>query len=125
MTHASHLANLAFPEEGKEYPGEMIDLFSKALQIDQDARREFNLSLLSHEFRLILQVLVNKSFIMKDAWLSSTLSNRAFHEMIKRLENNNIVQCEKKSEDKRAKEVMLSKQISDWLNLEIAKNTNN
>ncbi|EGD58861.1 hypothetical protein Y88_0922 [Novosphingobium nitrogenifigens DSM 19370] len=68
---------------------------------------------------------MNKSFIMKDAWLSSTLSNRAFHEMIKRLENNNIVQCEKKSEDKRAKEVMLSKQISDWLNLEIAKNTNN
>jgi hypothetical protein len=33
MTHASHLADLAFTEEGKEYPDEIIDLFPRLFKL--------------------------------------------------------------------------------------------
>jgi hypothetical protein len=62
---------------------------------------------------------------MKDAWLSSTLSNRAFHEMIKRLENNNIVQCEKKVRGQEGKGSNAQQADFRLVDFEIAKNINN
>ncbi len=76
------------------------------LSIDK-AMRSFPFELLSHEARLVLQLLNNKSLIIKDAWLSSRLSNRAFHELLKRLEGNGIIHVAASETDRRTKSIAL------------------
>ncbi len=80
------------------------------LSIDK-AMRSFPFELLSHEARLVLQLLNNKSLIIKDAWLSSRLSNRAFHELLKRLEGNGIIHVAASETDRRTKSIALDPQF--------------
>lgn len=71
------------------------------------AMAEFGLNLLSHEFRLILQLLREQRLTVKDATLSSRLSSRAFYELLKRLANEGVLDIGRHPRDGRAKSIQL------------------
>ncbi|WP_404478571.1 MarR family transcriptional regulator [Novosphingobium sp. BL-52-GroH] len=77
----------------------------KLLELDSDMRAEFGSSLLSHDFRLILQATVSESLIVKDASASSLLSGRAFHQLLKRLETVGLIRFELNAHDRRSKSI--------------------
>jgi len=77
------------------------------VELDLRLRERLGLSLLSHEARLVLQLFQKKDVIVKDAWLSSLLSNRAFHELTKRMEADGVVGLYPNDADRRAKSLRL------------------
>lgn len=78
------------------------------LSVDSEMSESFHLDVFSHDVRLILQLLQKPQLIIKDAWLSSKLSSRAFHELLKRMAANGIVEVAPSEVDRRAKSIGLT-----------------
>jgi DNA-binding MarR family transcriptional regulator len=85
------------------------------LELDRELRLAFGTSLLSHDFRLIFQTIASSSMIVKDASVSSLLSGRAFHELLKRLETGGIIRFQANSDDRRSKSIMVDEGFVDML----------
>lgn len=83
-------------------------LVSGIIAMDDSVCEEFSTPVVSHEFRLILKLLINKQMIIKEAALSSKLSHRAFHTMVKKLEHDRILLVEQNSDDMRSKTITLN-----------------
>ncbi|WP_159982470.1 MULTISPECIES: hypothetical protein [unclassified Novosphingobium] len=96
--------------------GQVHDTIHKLLDLDQDLRATFGTSLLSHDFRLILQATVSKSLIVKDASVSSLLSGRAFHELLKRLETSGILRLQANPDDRRSKSIVVDDDFVELMN---------
>jgi len=86
---------------------DMGEVFEAILELDRAMRGRFALNMLSHEFRLILQLFTKKHLIVKDAALSSQLSSRAFYELLKRLEQERVLASGRHPDDGRAKSIQL------------------
>ncbi|WP_404478570.1 hypothetical protein [Novosphingobium sp. BL-52-GroH] len=78
------------------------------LNADASLRTVISNGLLSHEARLILQLAVKGGTIVKEAALSSWLSDRAFYELSKRLERDGVIRQETAPNDLRTKRMCLS-----------------
>lgn len=94
----------------------MHDTIRRLLDLDRELRSAFGTSLLSHDFRLILQAIVSNGMIVKDASVSSLLSGRAFHELLKRLENGGIIRFKSNPADRRSKSIVVDEDFVDLLN---------
>jgi DNA-binding MarR family transcriptional regulator len=86
----------------------LTSLTKEILEIDEKLYSDFGVSLLSNEFRTIFQIVQRPSLMVKDATLSSRLSSRAFHNLLKLLEARSIISLRKNGGDGRAKYVTLS-----------------
>ncbi|MFT4055858.1 MAG: hypothetical protein QM681_15250 [Novosphingobium sp.] len=78
------------------------------LDADASLRTIISNGLLSHEARLILQLAVKGGTIVKEAALSSWLSDRAFYELSKRLERDGVIRQKTAPNDLRTKRMCLS-----------------
>jgi hypothetical protein len=78
------------------------------LAIDVRVADNFQLNVFSHDARLVLQLLRKPRLIIKDAWLSSRLSSRAFHELVKRMQAGGIVDVTSSEVDRRTKSIGLT-----------------
>jgi len=87
----------------------------RLLELDRELRLAFGTSLLSHDFRLIFQTIASSSMIVKDASVSSLLSGRAFHELLKRLETGGIIRFQANPDDRRSKSIMVDEGFVDML----------
>ncbi|WP_156135389.1 MarR family transcriptional regulator [Novosphingobium malaysiense] len=98
------------------YNSKLIEsLFLMMLNVDANLRASFGTSLLSHEARLALQVSIHDNVIVKEAAISSLLSDRAFHELIKRLSDDGIIELQPNPNDKRSKSIVMNDEFSDFL----------
>jgi DNA-binding MarR family transcriptional regulator len=100
-------------------PGATIEghhTIRKLLELDLVLRSAFGTSLLSHDFRLILQAIASTSMIVKDASTSSLLSGRAFHQLLKRLETGGIIRFQTNPDDRRSKSIVVDEGFVDILN---------
>ncbi|KHK93580.1 MarR family transcriptional regulator [Novosphingobium malaysiense] len=90
-------------------------VIAKLLKIDEQLRQSFGHNLLSHEFRLILQVAIRESRNVKQASLASLLSGRAFHALLKRLAQCGIIQFASNPSDRRSKNITLAGDFENFL----------
>ena len=99
---------------------EVQSILAEFLELDRTVRADIGANLLSHEFRLILQLFNKEGLIVKDAALSSQLSSRAFYELLKRLEQDKVVCSKPHAQDRRAKSIYLCKEFAKRLASELA-----
>ncbi|EJU10297.1 hypothetical protein LH128_24657 [Sphingomonas sp. LH128] len=85
------------------------------LEADSSLRSIIPNGLLSHEARLILQLAVKGGTIVKEAALSSWLSDRAFYELSKRLERHGVIRQKTAPNDLRTKRMFLNDDLWDSL----------
>lgn len=77
-----------------------------ALTIDK-VTRLLEFDLLSNEGRLVVQLMIRRTLIIKEAWLASQLSHRAFHALLRRMESSGIVRVAASNTDRRTKIIAL------------------
>jgi hypothetical protein len=80
----------------------------KLISIDDEIFNELHVSLLSHESRLIFHAILEHSLTVKGAALSSRLSPRSFTNLLKCLQDNDVIDLIKSDIDGRSKHITLS-----------------
>lgn len=96
------------PEGAAQDRQSVADRCKSLLEVDASLRSVTANGLLSHEARLILQLAVKDGTIVKEAALSSQLSDRAFYELSKRLEHLGMIRQKAAPSDLRTKQMYLS-----------------
>ncbi|WP_159982469.1 MULTISPECIES: hypothetical protein [unclassified Novosphingobium] len=106
---AFHFGLTASATDGGQHDRHSIaDRCKSLLEADASLRSITSNGLLSHEARLILQLAVKDGTIVKEAALSSHLSDRAFYQLSKRLECHGVIRQKAAPGDLRTKQMHLS-----------------
>ncbi|MCT2401810.1 hypothetical protein, partial [Novosphingobium mangrovi (ex Huang et al. 2023)] len=91
------------------------DFVQLILDFDNEIRNLYGVNAITNELRLVLHVLLNGDLTIKESSIVSNLSNRGFHEMMKRMKERNLISSTENIMDKRSKLVKISTEFSMFL----------
>lgn len=90
-------------------------LLAFLLDVDGLLADHLDSGLLTHEARLAFQLFTRGPSIVKEAALSSRLSSRAFHELLRRMEDEGHVSVSPSLHDRRTRAISLTPELRDAL----------